>query len=1062
MHMRDKTLILGSGGLTIGQAGEFDYSGAQALKAFREEGVTTILVNPNIATVQTSRGFSDDVYFVPVTTPFVRKVIERERPDSILVNFGGQTALNCGIDLYRSGILEAYHVDVIGTPIESIIATEDKGEFARTLSTLNIEIPFSLSAATVEEGMAAADTIGFPLLLRTGFALGGLASGFCTTKEELKSLLPQALAHSPQVLLEESLVGWKEVEYEVMRDSYDNCITICNMENMDPLGIHTGESVVVAPSQTLSDDEYQKLRALSLKIARHFSIVGECNVQFALNHDSDAYRVIEVNARLSRSSALASKATGYPIAFIAAKLGLGYNLIDIPNPVTGITTALVEPAMDYLAVKMPRWDSKKFKNIDRQIGSSMKSVGEVMAIGRKFEEAVQKAVRMINPSFSGLTEDVFLDDLENELKHPTDKRIFAIVAAFMKGETVEKVFELTHIDRWFLFKIKNIVDIYKCLQAESVTPALLKKAKEYGFSDRQIAQCLRKEGIQGEKEIRAMRRRYGITPVIKQIDTLAAEYPCKTAYLYGTYNAQTDDVPLHEKGVLVLGSGPYSIGSSVEFDWCCVNCVKTLKARGVKAIVINCNPETVSTDYDECDRLYFEELTFERILDIYEKETPSGVILCMGGQIPNNLAHPLSSAGVTILGTPPHVIDTVEDRHTFSTLLDELGIDQPEWKTLTTTEEVKAFCAQVGYPVLVRPSYVLSGAAMDTAYEEADLEELLSAAQAVSPAHPVVVTKFITDAKEIDMDMVVQKGRIIAWAISEHVENAGVHSGDATLVTPPQRLYLETVNRIRKIGKNMISHLDYSGPVNIQVIAKGDAIKVIECNIRASRSIPFVSKVYNVNFIELATRAILGDTLQEVDVKAFDRGYVGVKAPQFSFTRLRGTDPHLGVEMASTGEAACFGEDLQEAFLKAMLSTGITFPKKILLSTGDAKEKMQFLDSVRKLERKGFSLYATPGTADFYGEYNIHLEVLPVMEGDSNVLEAIKRKNIDLVINIPKRNRNFEVSPGYVIRRTAADFSVPLITDLQCAMLFADAISTYDEEDLIPLRWSDYVDRMML
>ncbi|MBU6997094.1 MAG: carbamoyl-phosphate synthase (glutamine-hydrolyzing) large subunit [Theionarchaea archaeon] len=1058
--MHDKALILGSGGLTIGQAGEFDYSGSQALKALQEEGVTTVLVNPNIATIQTSKGFSDEVYFVPVTPLFVKKVIEKERPDSILVSFGGQTALNCGIDLYTSGIFQKYHVDVIGTSIENIIATEDKGTFARTLSSLGIKIPFSLSVSTVDEGMRAAERIGFPLLLRTGFALGGLASGLCLTPEDLQPLLLQALAHSPQVLLEESLVGWKEVEYEVIRDSYDNCITVCNMENMDPMGIHTGESIVVAPSQTLSDDEYQKLRALSLKIARHFSIIGECNVQFALNHDSDEYRVIEVNARLSRSSALASKATGYPIAFIAAKLGLGYNLIDIPNPVTGITTAMVEPALDYIAVKMPRWDSRKFKTIDNHIGSSMKSVGEVMAIGRKFEEAIQKAVRMIDPSFSGLTEDVLIEDLENELIHPTDKRIFALVTAFSKGLTVERVSELTHIDKWFLSKIKAIVDMHEHLQTERLTPDLLKRAKEYGFSDRQIAHSQKRKELQ-ENEIRAMRHRYGIIPVIKQIDTLAAEYPCKTAYLYVTYNAQTDDIPLHQKGVLVIGSGPYSIGSSVEFDWCCVHCVKTLKAQNVKTIVINCNPETVSTDYDECDRLYFEELTSERVLDIYEKEAPDGIILSMGGQIPNSLAHQLSSAGVTILGTPPHVIDSVEDRHTFSTLLDKLGIDQPQWKTLTTLEEVKAFCDQVGYPVLIRPSYVLSGAAMNIAYEETDLEQLLSAAKAVSPAHPVVVTKFITDAREVDMDMVVQKGQIIAWALSEHVENAGVHSGDATLVTPAQRLCLETIAKIRKISESVVSHLDHTGPVNIQVIVKGDEVKVIECNLRASRSIPFVSKVYNTNFIELATRAILGCPLEKVDMKAFDRRYVGVKAPLFSFTRLRGTDPHLGVEMASTGEVACFGEDLQEAFLKAMVSAGVTIPEKILLSTGDIQQKVQLLDSVRKLD-KGFVLYGTPGTAGFYKEHNINLEVLPVEGGgDSNVLNYIRKKGIDLVINIPKRD-NPGASTGYSIRRVAADFSVPLITDVQCAILFADAISRYTEDDLKPLRWSEYMNRLIL
>ncbi|MFH1439254.1 MAG: carbamoyl-phosphate synthase (glutamine-hydrolyzing) large subunit [Candidatus Woesearchaeota archaeon] len=1119
-----KVLILGSGGLSIGQAGEFDYSGSQAVKAMKEEGVKAILVNPNIATIQTSKDFADEVYFLPVTKSFVEKIIIKEKPDGILLSFGGQTALNCGIELFKEGILDKYGIKVLGTAVDKIIATEDKGLFAKELSKINVKTPKSITVCSIEEGIIAGEKIGFPLIIRAGFALGGLGSGFCSNKEELKEMLKQSFTYSSQILVEESLKGWKEIEYEVMRDAYDNCMTICNMENFDPLGIHTGESIVVAPSQTLTDYEYQKLRKISIDVVRYMEIVGECNVQFALDPFSEDYRVIEVNARLSRSSALASKATGYPLAFIAAKLLLGQNLIDIPNPVTKTTKAFFEPAMDYVVVKFPKWDTAKFKNVEKRIGSSMKSVGEVMAIGRKFEEALQKSIRMVSPNMDGLINGSHeengknsafdnTDELDEELKNPTDQRVFAVAKAFEKGYTTERLFELTNIDKWFLYKIKNIVDVSNKLREKTpstIDADLLRQAKQLGFSDKQIAGYIFSKDIYGlheshenyesqksndnfnsnlntdirinhetngkmnvseldterEKEIfvRELRKNHSIIPVIKQIDTLAAEYPCRTNYLYLTYNGETDDIKIdnvNDKGIIVLGGGAYSIGSSVEFDWCCVECVKTLRKNNIPAVIINYNPETVSTDYDECERLYFDELSFERVVDIYEKEAPYGIIFSMGGQIPNNLALPLSNYGVKTLGTDAKVIDMVEDRHKFSKILDQLGIDQPDWKELTDINEIKTFCSKVGYPILIRPSYVLSGAAMAVVYEESDLQAFLDKAALVSKEHPIVLTKFIEGAKEIDVDIIASKGEIKISAISEHVENAGVHSGDATLVTPPQKLYLETVNRIKNITKQIIKHLNITGPVNFQFLAKENKIKIIECNLRASRSLPFVSKVYNKNFISLATKAIIGKPISNVDTNAFDIEYVGVKAPQFSFTRLRGADPLLGVEMSSTGEVACIGKNLEEAFLKALLSTGFKIPKNtILLSTGDIKKKARLLDSVKRLKQEGYILFGTAGTADFYRMHGINMNMLhwPLESAKPNSMDYIKNNQIDLVINIPKSNEKIELSNDYMIRRAAADFSVPLITNLQCSKLFIDAICTYKETDLEVKSCNEYHD----
>jgi carbamoyl-phosphate synthase large subunit len=1063
----NKVLILGSGGLSIGQAGEFDYSGSQAIKALKEEGIRTILINPNIATIQTSWNFADRVYFLPVTKNFVKRIIEKESPQGLLLSFGGQTALNCGIELYRSGILKKYNVKILGTPIKTIIKTEDKGLFAKELSRLDVRVPTSITVSNIDDGIVAAKKIGFPLFMRVGFALGGLGSGFCNDNIELKQLLTKAFSYSNQILVEESLKGWKEVEYEVIRDRFDNCITVCNMENLDPLGIHTGESIVVAPSQTLSDHEYHKLRSISIKVVKALGIVGECNVQFALDPKSEDYRVIEVNARLSRSSALASKATGYPLAFIAAKLAIGKNLINIKNPVTKKTKAFFEPALDYIVVKFPRWDHEKFTQVKPQIESSMKSVGEVMAIGRKFEEALQKSIRMINPALSGITDNNFeFIDLDEEIKNPTDKRIFALIKALRKGYSIEMLHEMTMIDKWFLYKLKNIVAIdnqlvsHNKIQEKSLTLSidhqLLRTAKKHGFSDRRIAECYGTD----EYCVREYRKKNKILPVIKQIDTLAAEYPAETNYLYLTYNAAVDDIKIGNKGIIVLGGGPYSIGSSVEFDWCCVECIKTIRKEQIPAIIINNNPETVSTDYDECDRLYFEELTLERILDIHDKEKEIGIIVSMGGQIPNTLSLPLSKNGVKILGTDPLVIDQVEDRHKFSKILDDLDINQPEWKELNEIEDIRKFSGMVGFPILIRPSYVLSGSAMHVAYNKNDLKIFLKKAMIVSNGHPVVLTKFITGAKEIDMDIVAQDGEIKVYAISEHIENAGVHSGDATLVTPAQKLYLATINKIEKISRKVIKHLNVTGPVNIQFIAKDNHIKIIECNLRSSRSFPFVSKVYNINFIELATKAIMKKTIQTVKSNAFDLDYVGVKAPQFSFTRLRGADPNLGVEMASTGEVACIGKDTQEAFLKALLSTGFKIPKKsILLSTGGIKEKAFLLESVRQLKETGYILYATKGTADFYGMHGIDMVILnwPLDDTKPNIMDYLINKKIELVINIPKNNEKIELSNDYCIRRAASDFSVPLITNVNCSILLVKALLRYKEEDLEIRSWGEYI-----
>lgn len=1061
-----KVLIIGSGGLSIGQAGEFDYSGSQAIKALKEEGIETVLINPNIATIQTSKDFADKVYFLPVTEHFVTEIIKKERPDGIFLGFGGQTALNTGITLAQSGVLKEYNIKVLGTSVDSIITAEDKGLFVKALEEINVKTPRSYTIHTIEEGLKAADKIGYPLIVRAGFALGGLGSGFCSDELELTELLQQALTHSTQALVEESLKGWKEVEYEVMRDKDGHAITICNMENFDPLGIHTGESIVIAPSQTLTDSEYQKLRDISLRVVEHLTIVGECNVQFALDPDSEDYRVIEVNPRLSRSSALASKATGYPIAFIAAKVQLGYNLTEIANPVTGITKAFFEPSLDYVVVKYPRWDTEKFMHVKKEIGSSMKSVGEAMAIGRNFEEALQKSVRMIRPQLTGATDSsIDVEDFEKDLEFPTDKRLFAVIKAFKKGYTVDNIYHLTKIDRWFLYKVKNIVDMHNSLKKhnlQTLDSDMLRKAKLLGFSDKEIARLVHgRMDIKAEMIIRELRVKHGILPVTKQIDTLAGEFPCKTNYLYLTYHGVQDDITVKEKGVIVLGSGAYSIGSSVEFDWCCVECVKTVNKSGIPSVVINYNPETVSTDYDESARLYFDELTFERVLDIYQKENPKGVIVSMGGQIANNLALPLHEHGVKILGTKPEVIDRVEDRHKFSSILDELGIDQPDWAMANEISEVTGFCDEVGYPVLVRPSYVLSGAAMNVAYDQEDLERFLKKAVSVSQDHPVVLSKFITGAKEIDMDIVAQDGEIRAYAISEHVENAGVHSGDATLVTPAQKLYLHTITQIKRISRKLIKHLNITGPVNIQFLAKNNEVKIIECNLRASRSFPFVSKVYDTNFIRLATRGILGEQIEAADSKAFDLEYLGVKAPQFSFTRLHGADPLLGVEMASTGEVACLGRDMHEAFLKAWLSSGNRLPKKnILLSTGDVKQKARLVDAVRTLDKKGYKLYASPGTYEFYANLGIETTPLhwPHDEVGPNIKTYLEQKKIDLVINIPKNNEREELSNNYYIRRTAVNYSVPLITNVQVAELFVESLESCPVSEMRVHDWSYYVD----
>ncbi len=1066
-----KVLLLGSGALKIGEAGEFDYSGSQALKALKEEGIRTVLINPNIATVQTSKEVADEIYFLPVTPYFVERVIEKERPDGILLAFGGQTALNCGVSLYRSGVFERYGVQVLGTPVQAIMDTEDRELFVHRLDEIGVKTIRSEAVETLEDAQRAARELGYPVIIRAAYALGGLGSGFCDNETELDALAEKAFSFSPQVLVEKSLKGWKEIEYEVVRDCFDNCITVCNMENFDPLGIHTGESIVVAPSQTLTNNEYHKLRELAIRIIRHIGIVGECNVQYALDPESEDYRVIEVNARLSRSSALASKATGYPLAFVAAKLALGYGLFDLKNAVTKTTPAFFEPALDYVVCKIPRWDLGKFQGVDRVLGSSMKSVGEVMAIGRTFEEAIQKGLRMIGQGMHGFVEnkELVIADVDKALREPTDKRIFIISKAMRAGYTVDQLHELTRIDKWFLQKLQNIMDtsieLHDCVWSSSSFGSLLRKAKRQGFSDFQIARAIGLDtvmsGENAAQKIRELRKRVGILPVVKQIDTLAAEYPAQTNYLYLTYNGTESDVDYlgDKKSVVVLGSGAYRIGSSVEFDWCGVQALNTIRKEGWRSVMINYNPETVSTDYDICDRLYFDELTFERVLDILELENPYGVIVSTGGQIPNNLALRLDAQGVSILGTSAESIDRAEDRDKFSAMLDTIGVDQPEWRALTSLEDIQAFVQEVGFPVLVRPSYVLSGAAMNVCSNNEELERFLALAANVSKQHPVVVSRFIEHAKEVEMDAVAREGEIIAYAISEHIEYAGVHSGDATIQFPPQKLYVETMRRIKRISRRIAKELNISGPFNIQFLARDNDIKVIECNLRASRSFPFVSKVLKLNLIELATRVMLGMEVQKPDKSLFDLDYVGIKASQFSFNRLQNADPVLGVDMASTGEVGCLGQDTSCALLKAMLSVGYRIPQKgILLSTGAPKQKVDMLEAARMLQQQGFTLYATGGTSAFLEENGVKSVRVywPSEEGTPQALDLLHRKEIDMVVNIPKNLSSSELDNGYKIRRSSIDLNIPLITNARLASAFIGAFCSMKVEDLAIQSWNEY------
>ena len=1067
-----KVLILGSGALKIGEAGEFDYSGSQALKALKEEHISTILINPNIATVQTSDEFADKIYFLPVTPFFVEKVIAKERPDGILLSFGGQTALNCGVELFQNGVLEKYGVKVLGTPVEAIMNTEDRDLFIQQLDAIDVKTIKSEAVDSIDKAIVAAREVGYPVIVRAAYALGGLGSGFCDNEEELVHLVEKALSFSPQVLIEKSLKGWKEIEYEVVRDRFDNCITVCNMENFDPLGIHTGESIVVAPSQTLNNADYHKLRALSIKIIRHIGIVGECNVQYAYDPASMDYRVIEVNARLSRSSALASKATGYPLAFVAAKLGLGYGLFDLKNSVTKVTSAFFEPALDYIVCKIPRWDLGKFHGVKREIGSSMKSVGEVMAIGRTFEEVIQKGLRMIGQGKHGFIENspIHVADIEKALKEPTDSRIFAIENAFRKGYSVDQIHDLTKIDKWFLHKLYNLyataVEMEQYSEVEALPKTLVQRAKQQGFSDFQIAKAVLKEaskpGHEENLKVRALRKQYGIVPVVKQIDTLAAEYPALTNYLYLTYNGSAHDIDYEKDGksVVIVGSGAYRIGSSVEFDWCSVNALLTVKREGWRSVMINYNPETVSTDYDMCDRLYFDELTFERVMDIIELETPHGTILSTGGQIPNNLAIKLDRENVKILGTQAVDIDQAEDRHKFSAMLDELGIDQPAWQELTSMDDIHQFIERVGYPVLVRPSYVLSGAAMNVCSNDEELERFLRLAANVSKEHPVVVSSFIQDAKEIEWDSVAQNGEIKLYAISEHIEFAGVHSGDATIQFPPQKLYVETIRRIKKISSKIAKALHISGPFNIQYLAKNNEIKVIECNLRASRSFPFVSKVSKINFIDLATKVMLGISVEKPNSNVFDLDYVGIKASQFSFSRLQGADPVLGVDMSSTGEVGCLGESSSEALLTSMLSVGYRIPQKgVLLSTGTAKQKADLLDSAHKLHSKGYQLYATAGTHRYLNENGIPAIMVhwPTEEDkEPQALDLLRRKQIDFVVNIPKNLTSNELTNGYKIRRAAVDLNVPLITNARLAAAYIDAFCDLTLDSIDIKAWDEY------
>ncbi|MBF1309818.1 MAG: carbamoyl-phosphate synthase (glutamine-hydrolyzing) large subunit [Porphyromonadaceae bacterium] len=1070
-----KVLLLGSGALKIGEAGEFDYSGSQALKAMREEGIRTVLVNPNIATVQTSEGIADEIYFLPVTPFFIEKVIEKERPQGILLAFGGQTALNCGVALHQSGVLEKYNVEVLGTPVEAIMNTEDRDLFARKLDEISVKTIQSHAVETTEDARRAAQELGYPVIIRAAYALGGLGSGFCDNEAELDELCSKAFAFSPQVLVEKSLKGWKEVEYEVVRDCYDNCITVCNMENFDPLGIHTGESIVVAPSQTLTNNEYHKLREIAIRIVRHIGIVGECNVQYALDPESEDYRVIEVNARLSRSSALASKATGYPLAFVAAKLGLGYGLFELKNSVTRTTPAFFEPALDYVVCKIPRWDLGKFHGVSRELGSSMKSVGEVMAIGRTFEEAMQKGLRMIGQGMHGFvgnnTKEIPAGELDKALKAPTDTRVFAISQALHAGYTIEQIHTLTKIDCWFLDKLQSIVRTSQRLgevaAIDKLPYELLLRAKRQGFSDFQIARfVLADKGVKaGDKEalaVRSQRKQLGIIPVVKQIDTLAAEYPAETNYLYLTYSGTHSDINYEGDGrsVVVLGSGAYRIGSSVEFDWCGVNALQTIREQGYRSVMINYNPETVSTDYDITDRLYFDELTFERVLDILDLETPRGVILSTGGQIPNNLALKLHSQRIPILGTQAEDIDNAEDRHKFSAMLDELGIDQPRWQELTSLSDIDQFISEVGFPVLVRPSYVLSGAAMNVCSNQEELYRFLELAADVSKEHPVVVSQFIEHAKEVEIDAVAQRGEIVAYAISEHIEFAGVHSGDATIQFPGQKLYVETVRRIKRISRQIAEALHISGPFNIQFLAKGNEIKVIECNLRASRSFPFVSKVLKINFIELATRIMLGQRVEKPNKSAFDLDYVGIKASQFSFARLQKADPVLGVDMMSTGEVGCLGDDTNEAVLKSMLSVGYRIPQRsVLLSTGGYKQKVDMLDAAQLLHNKGYALYATQGTHDMLAENGIPSTLVfwPTDEGKHpQALDLLHERKIDMVVNINKNLTAGELTNGYRLRRAAIDLNIPLLTNARLASAFITAFCTLPIEDLQIKSWAEY------
>ncbi|MGL6196247.1 MAG: carbamoyl-phosphate synthase (glutamine-hydrolyzing) large subunit [Thermoguttaceae bacterium] len=1070
-HGLKKVLVLGSGALKIGEAGEFDYSGSQALKALREEGIETILVNPNIATIQTSQDIANRVYFLPVTPEFVTDVIEKENPDGILLAFGGQTALNCGVELFKSGVLEKYGVRVLGTPVQTIIDTEDRDLFIQRLNEINVKTIASHAVTTVEDAVKAAAELQYPVIIRAAYVLGGQGSGFCDNEEQLVTMVKKALAFSGQVLVEKSLRGWKEIEYELVRDRFGNCFTIASMENFDPLGIHTGESIVVAPVQTLSASENQKLREIAIRIIEHVGIVGECNIQFALDPYSEDYRVIEINARLSRSSALASKATGYPLAMVAAKIALGYGLHELPNSITQMTTACFEPALDYIIVKLPRWDLSKFKGVSKQIGSSMKSVGEVMSIGRSFEEAIQKGLRMIGQGMHGFVanRDLSFDDLDDALANPTDSRMFALAQAFQEGYTIDRMYELTKIDRWFLEKLRLIYEtneqLKKYTALEDIPDELFRTAKKKGFSDFQIGRSVLHGKVDLDQAVlaaREERKKRGITPVVKQIDTLAGEYPAKTNYLYLTYHGTEHDIdfPRDDKSVVVLGSGAYRIGSSVEFDWCCVGAVKAIRKHGYTGIMINCNPETVSTDYDICDRLYFDELSLERVLDIAELEQPKGVVVSTGGQTPNNLAIRLYDQKVPILGTSPISIDQAEDRHKFSSLCDKLGIDQPRWKELTSLEEIHDFVNEVKFPVIVRPSYVLSGAAMNVVSNQQELDHFLTLAANVSKKHPVVVSEFVEDAKEIEVDAVASNGEVIAYAISEHVEFAGVHSGDATIVFPPQKLYVETIRRIKRISRKIASALKISGPFNMQFLAKENDIKVIECNLRASRSFPFVSKVLKMDLIELATEAILGLPVKKPNKSSFELDYVGIKAPQFSFSRLAKADPILGVEMASTGEVGCIGEDFYEAILKSMLSVGYRFPKQksILLSTGPAKAKVELLGECRMLSEAGYKIYATRGTAMFLAENGINVEVVGWPDEDShpNALDLLRDRKVDLVVNIPKDLSSLELSNDYAIRRGAVDYNIPLLTNARLASAFLQAICRSNRDSLKIKSWDEY------